>query len=343
MPTTTRGTWRTRTPRTDPSSSTATTRRATRPRVTDYAATPAGQAAKALRSESFGYDANNDQTSVTDWNGDTTTSAYSAAGELTSQVQPVSAAKSITIGYTYDAAGNPTSATDGNGNTTWTTYNSWNRPESVIKPVTTTATSAAQTTWTTAYNADGEPATVTEPGGVSLTYGYDPLGDITSESGSGATATTPNRSFTYDTDQRMISATSGTGADNLTYNADGDLLSTSGPSGASSYTYNNDGLVASETDPAGKTSYTYDAADRLSTEADPLTGSTMTWAYNADSNPTSVSYATNGTSGPVQSFGYDSLQRLNSDVLDSSSGSVLASETYGYDNNGNLTAQTAGG
>ena len=52
--------------------------------------------------------------------------------------------------------------------------------------------------------------TVTEPGGVSLSYGYDPLGDITSESGSGATATTPDRSFTYDMDQRMTSATSGT-------------------------------------------------------------------------------------------------------------------------------------
>lgn len=43
----------------------------------------------------------------------------------------------------------------------------------------------------------------------------------------------------------------------------------------------------------------------------------MTWGYNADSNPTSISYATNGTAGLVQS--------------------------YGYDNNGNLTSQTTGG
>ena len=311
--------------------------------VTDYAAAPAGQASQELRSESFGYDANGDQISVKDWNGNTTTSAYNAAGELTSQVQPVSASKSITTSYGYDAAGNRTSVTDGNGNTTWTTYNSWNLPESVIEPTTATAPSTSDTTWSTAYNANGEPTAVTQPGGVTLTYGYDPLGDITSESGSGATANTTDRSFSYDTDQRMTSATSGTGTDNFTYNPNSDLATASGLSGASSYTYNNDGLLASETDAAGMTSYSYDSADRLSTEGDPLTGSTMTVAYNADSNPRSVSYATNGTAGPVQSFGYDSLQRETSDTLTSASGSVLASQTYGYDTNGNLTSRTAGG
>jgi RHS repeat-associated protein len=311
--------------------------------ITDYAAAPAGQAAQELRSESFGYDANGDQTSVKDWNGTTTTSTYNAAGEPTSQVQPVSTSKSITTSYTYDAAGNRTSVTGGNGNTTWTTYNSWTLPESVIEPTTATAPSASDTTWTTAYNADGEPATVTEPGGVSLSYGYDPLGDLTSQSGTGATATTPQRSFTYDTGQRMTSATSGAGTDDFTYTADGGLLTASGPSGASSYAYNSDGLVKSETDAAGTTSYSYDSADRLSTEADPLTGTAMTWAYNADGNPASLSYATNGTAGPVQSFGYDGLQRLASDTLTSASGSVLASQAYGYDADGDVTSRTTGG
>jgi RHS repeat-associated protein len=304
--------------------------------VTDYAAAPPGQAAVELRTESFGYDPNADQTSAKDWNGNTTTYTYNAAGKLTSQVQPVSASASITTSYGYDAEGNRTSVTGGNGNKTWTTYNSWNLPESVIEPTTPTA---SDTTWTTAYNADGAPTTMTEPGGVTLTYGYDALGDITSESGTGS----PQRSFSYDTDQRMTSATSGTGTDNFSYNPDSALSGSSGVSGTSSYTYNNDGLVASQTDAAGTTSYTYDSADRLSAERDPLTGSTMTWGYNADSNPASISYATNGTAGPVQSFGYDGLQREASDTLTSASGSVLATQTYGYDNNGNLTSQTIGG
>jgi RHS repeat-associated protein len=311
--------------------------------VTDYGAAPAGQASPVLRSESFGYDLNGDQTSAKDWNGNTTTYSHDAAGELTSQVQPVTATSSITTTYGYDAAGNRTSVTDGNQNTTWTTYNTWNLPEQVIEPTTPAAPSTSDTTWQTAYNAQGEPSTVTEPGGVSLSYGYDPLGDILSESGSGASASTPDLSFSYYANQQMQTATSGTGTDSFTYNADGDLSGASGPSGTSSYTYNNDGLVASETSAAGKASYTYDAADRLATQTDPLTGSTLTWAYNSDSHPTSVSYATNETAGPVQSFGYDALQRLTSDTLTSASGSVLASEAYGYDSNGNVTSQTTGG
>ncbi|HSZ39530.1 MAG TPA: RHS repeat-associated core domain-containing protein [Trebonia sp.] len=309
----------------------------------DFGTSSPGVGAAQLRSESFGYDADGDQTSATDWDGNTTSETYDAAGELTGKVQPVSSSSSITTSYGYDAAGNPTSVTDGNGNTTWTTYNAWNLPESVIEPVTSTAPDPSDTTWTTAYNADGEPATVTEPGGVSLSYGYDPLGDITSESGSGATASTPDRSFTYDEDQRMTSATSGVGTDSFTYNADSDLKTAAGPSGTSSYDYDNDGLVSSETDAAGTTSYTYDSADRLSTESDPLTGATLTWAYNADSNPTSISYATNGTAGPVQSYGYNELQQQTSDTLTSATGSVLASEAYGYDEDGNVTSQATGG
>jgi len=308
--------------------------------VADYGAAPAGQASAELRSESFGYDLDGDQTSVDDWNGDTTSYSYNAAGELTGKLQPVSSSSSITTGYGYDAAGNRTSVTGGNGNKTWTTYNAWNLPESVIEPTTPTA---PDTTWTTSYNADGEPSAVTEPGGVSLSYGYDQLGDITSESGSGASGSTPDRSFSYDMDQRMTSATSGTGTDSFSYNADSDLAGASGQSGTSSYTYNDDGLVKSETDAAGTTSYTYDTADRLSTESDPLTGATLTWAYDPDSDPNSISYATDGTAGTEQSFGYDDLQRLTSDKLSSASGTVLASETYGYDNDGNITSQATGG
>ena len=311
--------------------------------VADWSPVPAGGSATKLRSESFGYDADGNQTSATDWNGTTTTDAYNALGELTSATQPVSASASITTSYGYDAAGNQTSVIDGNGNTTWTTYNTWNLPESVVEPTTPAATSAAETTWTTAYDADGQPATVTEPGGVSLSYGYDSAGDVTSESGSGASAPTDARSFGYDTDQQLTSATAPGGTDSYTYNGAGELTGASGPSGASSYSYNGDGLVASQTAAAGTTSYTYDTADRLSKESEPLTGSTLSYAYNSDGNPTSISYATSGTAGPVQAFGYNSLQQVTSDTLTSASGTTLASQTYGYDANGNITSQATGG
>jgi RHS repeat-associated protein len=306
---------------------------------TDYPASAPGQGTVPLRSESLGYDPNGDLTSVRDWNGNTSSFTYDAAGKLTSQVRPVSASASITTSYGYDAAGNRTAVTGGNGNTTWTAYNAWTLPESVIEPATPAAPAAANRTWTTGYFRDARPASVSQPGGISLSYGYDPLGNLISETGSGSSAPTTAQSFGYDLDGRLVSATAPGGTDSFTYYDNGELRAATGPSGASSFTYNGDGLVTAETSAAGNTSYTYDAADRLATETDPLTGATLNYAYNTDSQPVSVSYS----AGATQTFSYDSLQRLTSDTVKSASGTVLASEAYGYDANGNLTSQATGG
>ena len=311
--------------------------------VADYPAAPAGQGVTATRSESFGYDPDGNQTSVKDWNGDTTSYSYDAAGDPTSTVQPVSSSSSITTSTGYDAAGNQTAATDGNGNTTWTTYNPWNLPESVIEPATPAAATAADRTWTTSYDKDGQPSTVTQPGGITVSYGYNPLGEQTSQSGTGASAATSAQSYTYDLDGRMTGATAPGGTDTFTWNANNELSAASGPSGTSGLNYNGDQLLSSDSTPAGTTSYTYDSADRLATLADPLTGATLAYGYNANSQPTSVAYSAGGASGPKQSFGYDPLDRLASDTVTSASGATLASEAYQYDNNDNLTSQTTGG
>ena len=312
--------------------------------VTDYGASAEqGELPPVLSASSYGYDPSGNQTSATDPDGYTTTSAYNAAGELTSQSVPVSSSASDTTSYGYDPAGNQTSVTDGRGNTTWTTYNSWNLPGSVIEPATATATTAADRTWTTAYDADGQAATVTQPGGITLSYGYDQMGDLTSESGSGAPASTTAQSFGYDLDGDLTSASAPGGTDTFTYNDAGQLTATSGPSGTASFGYNADGLMTSRTDAAGTTSYTYDDADRLASVADPLTGATLSYGYNADSLPTTISYAENGTAGPAQSLGYNGLQQLTSDTLSSASGAAIASQSYGYDPEGNLTSQATTG
>jgi len=312
--------------------------------VTDYGPPPSsGAAAPQLRQESFGYDANGEQTSAKDWNGNTATTTYDAAGDVLTQVQPVTSSTSITKSFGYDSAGNQTLVTSGNGNQTWTTYSPWNQAASVIEPPATTGQAAANRTWATSYNGAGLQTGATEPGGVSLAYGYDQLGNLLTATGSGGTAATASRSFSYDLDGRMTSAATPAGTDTFTYYNNNALDTASGPSGSSTYTYNADGLPQTVADAAGTTSYTYDAADRPATEQDPLTGATLTWAYNADSNPTSVSYTTGGVQGPVQSYGYDGLQRLTSDTLTSASGTALASEQYGYDNDGNVTSQQTGG
>jgi RHS repeat-associated protein len=312
--------------------------------VTDYGASAEeGELPPVLATQSYTYDPSGNQVSATDGDGHTTSYGYNAAGELTSQVQPVSSSASDTTSYGYDPAGNQTSVTDPNGNTTWTTYSAWDLPESVIEPATATAATAADRTWTTAYDADGQPATVTQPGGITLSYGYDQMGDLTSESGSGGSAPTTAQSFGYDLDGNLTSATAPGGTDAFTYNDAGQLTGTSGPSGTASFGYNADGLMTSRTDAAGTTSYTYDDADRLASVADPLTGATLSYGYNADSLPATVSYAENGTAGPTESLGYDGLQRLSSDTLTSPSGATIASASYGYDADSNLTSQTTTG
>ncbi|WP_414169926.1 LamG-like jellyroll fold domain-containing protein [Streptoverticillium reticulum] len=309
-----------------------------------------GQTVLATRSAT--YSAAGQLMSSTDANQHTTTFTRDALGQVTGEVQPVDAAHSITTSFGYDAAGHRTRFTDGRGNARYYTFNSWNLPESVIEPAVSTSTysytSAADSTFTTSYDAAGRAVTQTAPGGVTVTSGYDALGNVTSQSGTGADAPTATRSFSYDADNRMLTAaTSAIGttipptSNTFTYNDRGQLLTANGTAGSSSFAYDGDGLTTSRTDAAGTTTYGYDKADRLSTLNDPATGTRLTYTYNSLSQPANVQYG--GKDGNVRTFGYDSLHRLVSDSLKTTLGATVASIGYGYDTNGNLTGKTTTG
>jgi len=284
--------------------------------------------------------------SSTDYRGDATTFTYDATGLLAQEVQPVSAASGVTTSFGYDAAGNRTLFTDGNGNNWWRAYNSWNLPQSQVEPPTTANPAASQGTFSTAYDADGNPVSVSQPGGVSVSSTYNNMGELTGQSGSGADAATAARSFGYDLAGNLTSAgTAAAGSapatsDSFTYDDRGLPLSASGASGSSSSGYNGDGQPVSVTDAAGTTSYAYDSAGRLATLADPVTGTTAAYSYNPESQVSRIAY---GTGNDVRSFGYDSLHELTSDALATSGGAAVASVGYGYDANGNLTAKTTAG
>ena len=93
-------------------------------------------------------------------------------------------------------------------------------------------------------------------------------------------------------------------------------------------------------DAAGTTSYTYDSAGRLHTMADPASGATLTYSYNPMSQLSQVSYG--GTGADTQAFGYNSLHELTSDTLTAGS-TTVASISYGYDLNGDITSKTTTG
>ncbi|WP_267283897.1 LamG-like jellyroll fold domain-containing protein [Amycolatopsis thermoflava] len=297
-------------------------------------------AGTVLRTHGFGYDNAGNQTSSTDALGKTTTQTFDAGNRLTSVTRPVSATESITASYGYDAAGNITRATDGNNHTTVFTVTPWNLAESTIEPATAQQPNVADRTYTASYDRNGQIASLAKPGGVVITNSYDALGNITKQTGTGATVATPDRTFTYTArgDLRTVSAPGGTNT--YTYDDRGNLISATGPSGDSSATYNDDNRLATATSTAGLTSYGYDTAGRLATAADPLTGAIASYGYDNDDQLTSIGY---GTGNATRGFTYDPLGRLTSDTVKAPGGAVTASVSYGYDLEDHLTSKTTTG
>ncbi|HUN30603.1 MAG TPA: LamG-like jellyroll fold domain-containing protein [Trebonia sp.] len=305
-----------------------------------------GGAVTTLSTTSSTYNGEGEQLSATDANGNTSTFTYDAAGDLTAETQPVTSATGIVTSFGYDLAGNQTRYTDGNGNNWYTTYNSRDLPQTQVEPSTSKYTTAANSTTTLSYDGNGNVTSETEPGGVTQTYTYDSLGDVKSQSGSGATATTATRTFSYNNDGEMTAAaTSNTAAsgsnatsETFSYNDRGMVNGATGSAGTTSLLYNGDGLLQTATDPAGTSSYTYDAADRLKTMADPASGSTLSYAYTPMSQPSTITYG----SGDTQTYGYNGLHQLTSDTLANGS-TTVASLGYTYDLDGNLTQQVTSG
>ena len=227
-----------------------------------------------LTQTSDTYDGDGNLLSSTDANQHTTTFTPDATGMVTQEVQPVSAAHSITTSFGYDADGQQTRFTDGRGNSWIYGYTPWGDVASITEPTTATYTSTADSTTTYAYNKDDQLVSEVQPGGVSLTMGYDQDGNLNSASGTGADAATATRSFGYDGDGRMTSAATtaaGTAgqagyqaatSETFGYDDRGDLLNATGSAGDSSFAYTQDGLMASRTDAAGTTTYGYDTDDR---------------------------------------------------------------------------------
>ncbi|MFC1438200.1 LamG-like jellyroll fold domain-containing protein [Streptacidiphilus sp. N1-10] len=297
------------------------------------------------------YDGVGNLISSTDANGHTSHFTYDAAGTVTQETQPVSATSSITTSFGYDAAGQRTRYTDGRGNSWIYTYTPWGQSQSVVAPATSSYTSAADSTTTDTYNGDGQLVSAVQPGGITTTLGYDKVGNLTSESGTGADAATASRSFTYDSAGQVLTAgtstagTSGTTgyqsatSESFTYNDRGSLLTASGSAGSSSFGYNSDGSLTSRTDAAGTTSYGYDTAGRLSTLNDAATGTQLGYNYNTLNQVASIKY---GSTGQTRTYSYNTAHELTGDTLTQGS-TTLASMSYGYDADGNLTTKTTTG
>ncbi|WP_160330415.1 DNRLRE domain-containing protein [Sphaerimonospora mesophila] len=290
-----------------------------------------------LRTQVLGYDAAGNPTSTTTAEGHTLRQAYDAGNRLVEVKEPVSAEETVTTSFGYDAAGARTRSTDGRGNATVTTYNALGLVESMVEPSTAAHPNASDRTWTTIYDAAGNPVADVAPGGVQVNRTFDELNRVTTMTGSGAEAATADKTFAYDLAGHLTSA----GDLTFTYNDRGNLLKVTGPGGdISAYAYDANGRLTQRQDTTGTASFTWDGDDRLTQATDPVTGTTISYGYDSASRLTSMGY---GTGGASRSFSYDPLSRLVKDELKSSSDGQISQISYGYDLDDNMVSKTTAG
>lgn len=312
---------------------------------------PAGQMTQAkdldpsgtvLRTFGYGYDAAGNRTSQTTPEGHTSHRAFDAAGRLTKLTEPTSPTQNIETTFGYDAAGQRTRLTDGRGNATITTYNTLGLPEKLIEPSTTAHNDDASRTWTTSYDAAGNPVHVAKPGGVTITRTYDELDRLTQQSGTGAAAT-PDTRFGYNLagDRLRVSA-----PDNdtlFTYNDRGlPLTSITAGDKTTQFSYDPNGRLTQRTDPAGTTTITWNGQDQIATTTDTITGGTDTRTYDDAGRLTDIA-TQHATTTAHRTYGYDDLDRPTSDQLKAPDGTILASIAYAYNLDDHLTGKTTTG
>ncbi|WP_108724619.1 LamG-like jellyroll fold domain-containing protein [Streptosporangium minutum] len=290
-----------------------------------------------VRSLGFGYDLAGNPTSTTSAEGHVTRQTFDALGRMTSLIEPVAADKSITTTFGYDATGARTRLTDGRGNATWTGYNTLGLAESVIEPSTTAHPAAADRTWTTVYDAAGNAVATLQPGGVRIDRTFDPMGQMTKQTGTGASVATPERNVSYDDAGRVTAI----GDYTLDYN-DRSLLTkvSKATNQIAAYAYDALGNPTQRVDTAGTATYTYDNAGNLKTATDPVTG--RTWTYGYDDASRLISQTSANPAGS-QGYTYDAVDRLASHTLKNSGGTELSKIVYGWDKDDNLTSKTTTG
>ena len=242
---------------------------------------PRGNAAGANPSDyttSYGYDAANEQTSVTRPGNVVTSTTYNSRGLVTSTTSPLGRKTT----YAYDAAGRLTSLVSPNGNVSG-------------------CGCAAQYTTSYAYDADGNRVKVTNPLGGVTTTSYDPLGRVTQTAvwQQGANPGPPQLT-TYG------------------YDGDGNLVFRADPMGRrTTATYDANNLLTSST-VAGTAAYAQSVqADGASAywRVDERSGSTATnIGSDGSSENGSYSSATLGQPGALSSSG-DSDPALGSGTL----------------------------
>jgi RHS repeat-associated protein len=173
-------------------------------------------------------------------------------------------------------------------------------------------------------------------------YRYDAVGNLTNVDYSGGTSYTSPIYLSYDKLNRLTNMADAVGTTIYSYDAVGQLLSEDGPwaNDTVSYTYANrlrTAMSLNSQPSAFNISYGYDLARRLTNVVSPA--GEFDYSFNvaqASSLPLKISLP----NGAFITNRYDGNARLLSTILKNSSGSILDSESYSYNQGNQRTVET---
>ncbi|ARU42344.1 hypothetical protein CCB80_14780 [Armatimonadetes bacterium Uphvl-Ar1] len=333
-----------------------------------------------LTDTSFSYDNAGRQVSMVDGTG-TSSWSYNAAGEITGLNTPqgnltyaynlagqISSMVDVGVGTTstsYDSAGRPVSVTDAfgdvssyvydaagrlarknnpNGTYEVYSYDSRNRVTSIV-----TKNSSNVTLQSRSYTFDlASQVTQVVEGSLTTSYGYDAIGQLTSESKSSGYSA----AYTYDANGNRLTRTVNGVTESYSYDSGDKLLSVTGGSDPRTFAYDAAGRTTGIVRSSGTTAFSYDYESRVTSIMKPGM-TTNTFTYNGldtrvgmtDSSG-SKSFKRNGVyvTDPVLSDGTASFTPSgevrggvkttsssalkNSDIQTNSAQSVVASKVY---------------
>jgi len=286
------------------------------------------------KTVTYGYDAVNRLTSVTDWRGGVTTMNYDAVGRTnaTTYTNGIIAGYSYdtanhplglvysgqgatlgSFGYTYDPNGNRQTASDSSGTTTYG-YDALDRLTSAQGPSGSTSYG---------YDAAGNRTTLTTAQGATA-YSYNEADELT--------AAGSNMAATYDVDGNRTNSTTGATVTSYTYDDANYLTNISTGASSAMYQYNGDHARVGSTVNGTTTSYLLDLAAPLPTVLQQVTsGVTTTYLYGAG-------LLAQETGATMQTLLPDALGSTR--LVTDASGAVVGHSTY--DAYGTQTASGTG-
>ncbi len=277
-------------------------------------------------------------TSVTDPNGNTTTFQYDLLGRKIRETLP----NAKTTTFAYDKNSNLTKVTDPNKNIVVNSYDTLNRLLS--RAVTTGSGVRGTTAEAYSYDALGRLSSVTSTGQFSgsgeqkssVSFAYDSLSRLTSETQAIPGQSPVTVSYTYDANGNRTSLSTGIRyLANYSYDELNRLTNVSYGSGnIADYSYSGTLLAQIHEGNEVTTSYSYDSLLRLSVlDHSNASGSITARTYSYD--PTS-----NLLSDGQKSYTYDSIDRLTGAFTLSGATFPTSSESFTYDATGNRTIST---